>query len=128
MTAQRQLIEARTTTDRSGTDHVGRHLAGARRRHPQSRLPQAFPTCPQPQQIQNAKHGTISTKEAAVRFTSIRHIAHIRRATPTDSPEEAKKEFAPLPILLFQKNEGMNEVPTSCIAYQPCATAPIPYD
>ena len=39
--------------------------------------------------MQNAKHGTISTKEAAVRFTSIRHIAHIRRAPPTDSPEEA---------------------------------------
>jgi hypothetical protein len=42
--------------------------------------------------MQNAKHGTISTKEAAVRFTSIRHIAHIRRAPPTDSPEEAKKD------------------------------------
>jgi len=39
--------------------------------------------------MQNTKHGTISTKEAAVRFTSIRHIAHIRRAPPTDSPEEA---------------------------------------
>jgi hypothetical protein len=52
---------------------------------------EAFPTCPQPQQMQNAKHGTISTKEAAVRFTSIRHIAHIRRAPPTDSPEEAIK-------------------------------------
>jgi transposase len=44
--------------------------------------------------MQNAKHGTISTKEAAVRFTSIRHIAHIRRAPPTDSPEEAIKETA----------------------------------
>ena len=42
--------------------------------------------------MQNAKHGTISTKEAAVRFTSIRHIAHIRRAPPTDSPEEATKK------------------------------------
>ena len=30
-------------------------------------------------------------QEAAVRFTSIRHITHIRRAQPTDSPEEAKK-------------------------------------
>ena len=39
--------------------------------------------------MQNTKHGTISTKEAAVRFTSIRHIAHIRRAPPTDSPDEA---------------------------------------
>src|SRR5258708_11034390 len=28
-------------------------------------------------------------QEAAVRFTSIRHITHIRRAPPTDSPEEA---------------------------------------
>ncbi|HWO45553.1 MAG TPA: biotin/lipoyl-binding protein, partial [Methylomirabilota bacterium] len=28
-------------------------------------------------------------QEAAVRFTSIRHITHIRRAQPTDSPEEA---------------------------------------
>jgi hypothetical protein len=28
-------------------------------------------------------------QETAVRFTSIRHIAHIRRAPPTDSPEEA---------------------------------------
>ena len=43
--------------------------------------------------MQNAKHGTISTKEAAVRFTSIRHIAHIRRAPPTDSPEEASKQM-----------------------------------
>jgi len=31
-------------------------------------------------------------QEAAVRFTSIRHITHIRRAQPTDSPEEAIKE------------------------------------
>ena len=53
---------------------------------------EAFPTCAQPQQMQNAKHGTISTKEAAVHFTSIRHIAHIRRAPPTDSPEEAIQE------------------------------------
>src|SRR5258706_16466402 len=29
-------------------------------------------------------------QEAAVRFTSIRHITHIRRAPPTDSPEEAR--------------------------------------
>src|SRR6266853_757267 len=28
-------------------------------------------------------------QEAAVRFTSIRHITHIRRTQPTDSPEEA---------------------------------------
>src|SRR5258707_1387812 len=28
-------------------------------------------------------------QEAAVRFTSIRHITHIPRAQPTDSPEEA---------------------------------------
>src|SRR6266481_10036086 len=33
-------------------------------------------------------------QEAAVRFTSIRHITHIRRAQPTDSPEEAFNSIA----------------------------------
>src|SRR5260370_9492221 len=33
-------------------------------------------------------------QDAAVRFTSIRHITHIRRAPPTDSPEEPKKKTA----------------------------------
>src|SRR6266576_3773894 len=55
-------------------------------------------------------------QEAALSFTSIRPIAHIRRAPPTDSPEEAFLPFCfPCEILCYRLASSKSKCGGACL-------------